>query len=178
LHGGYNSFNNLDLILKEKIKLEEILGENIIGYRNHFLRFKIPETWELLRKAGFKYDTTLSYAEMIGFRNGMCHPFKPFNLNNNREIDVLEIPLVIQDGTLRTYMNLNMDKSWLLCKKLIDTTKNMNGVITFVWHNHFFDDVLYKGWKNFYEKILNYSNEKNAWLTSGGNIFRWWTRKT
>ncbi|MCD5401167.1 polysaccharide deacetylase family protein, partial [candidate division NPL-UPA2 bacterium] len=92
LHGGHKAYNNLDEIVKEKERLEKVLGKKVVGYRNHYLRFRVPETWELLSKVGFKYDTTFGYADCVGFRNGMCHPFKPFNLNTNKEINILEIP--------------------------------------------------------------------------------------
>jgi len=86
------------------MKLEKVLGKKIVGYRNHYLKFKVPETWGLPKEAGFKYDTTLGYADCVGFRNGMCHPFKPFDLNINSYINILEIPLIIMDRTLFDYM--------------------------------------------------------------------------
>lgn len=173
LHGGYHTYNNLDLIKGEKEKLEKIIGKKIIGYRNHYLKFKIPDTWTLLQKVGFRYDATLGYADSAGFRNGMCHPFKPFDLSSNKEIDILEIPLTIMDGTLLQYMHLNVEESWKLCKKLIDTTKDLGGVITILWHNTFFDESYRKGWGKLYEKILKYSHEKNGLLTSGEEIWKW-----
>ena len=51
----------------------------MIGYRNHYLRFKLPETWKYLADAGFEYDTTLGYSNALGYRNGMCHPFRPYD---------------------------------------------------------------------------------------------------
>jgi peptidoglycan/xylan/chitin deacetylase (PgdA/CDA1 family) len=176
LHGGYHNYNNISAILKEKEKLEKILGKKIIGYRNHFLRFKVPDTWTILSKAGFKYDTTLAYAEMIGFRNGMCHPFKPFNLNINKEIDILEIPLIIMDGTLSKYMHLNLNKSWELCKNLIDEVDKYNGVLTLVWHNDSFDEIYFKDRCRLYKKILNECYKREAWMTSGKEIWSWWNK--
>jgi len=44
---------------------KKVLGKKAIGYRNHFLKFKVPDTWTLLEKAGFKYDTTFGYAMQI-----------------------------------------------------------------------------------------------------------------
>ncbi len=84
LHGGHNSYNNLDDVREKKKRLEKVLGKKLIGYRNHYLKFKVPDTWIVLEKAGFKYDTTFGYADAVGFRNGMCHPFKPFNLHTNK----------------------------------------------------------------------------------------------
>ena len=172
LHGSYDAYDNLDQIRKEKDRLEQILGKEIVGYRNHYLRFKTPDTWELLSKAGFKYDTTFGYAGMVGFRNGMCHPFKPFNLNTNKEINVLEIPLTIMDGTLFDYMKLDMEGAWKIVKLLIDITEENNGVITILWHNRFFDDLFNQDKREFYERILDYCSKKNAWMTNGEEIWK------
>ena len=171
LHGGHESYNNLEDIKKKKQKLEKVLGKGVIGYRNHCLRFKTPNTWELLSKAGFKYDSTFGYADCVGFRNGMCHPFKPFNLNTGQHIDILEIPLTIMDATLlRDYMQLDFKKAWEFTKGLIDTVEQLNGVITILWHNTYMQE----GNLELYEKILKYCSEKDAWLTSGKEIYEIW----
>jgi len=170
LHGGYYSYNNLEELKKEKKKLEKILNKEIIGFRSHYLRFKIPETWELLKKAGFKYDTSFGYAETVGFKNGICHPFKPYNLNTNKQINILEIPLIIMDGHLFRYMKLNNQQVWKTVKSLIDQTEKYNGVITILWHNTYFTEQKIK----IYKKILEYCHKKNAWLTSGAQIYKFW----
>lgn len=167
LHGGHKSYNDLDKMKIEKKLLEDVTGKEIVGYRNHFLKFRMPDTWEFLSKAGFKYDATFGYADCVGFRNGMCYPFKPFNLNTNKEIDIVEIPLHIMDCTLlRDYMRLDFEKSWQLTKQLIDSVEKYNGVLTVLWHNTFMEGDNLK----FYEKILKYCSDKNAWLTSGREI--------
>ena len=172
LHGGHEAYNNLDEIKEKKKRLEKVLGKKMTGYRNHYLKFKVPDTWELLSKAGFKYDTTFSYADMVGFRNGMCHPFKPFNLDTNEEIDILEIPLTIMDRTLFDYMQLDMEGAWEITKLLIDRVEKYNGVLTILWHNTYMVGENLK----FYEKILKYCYEKDAWMTSGEEIWKWWNK--
>ena len=168
LHGGHEAYNNLDEIKEKKERLEKVLGKAVIGYRNHYLKFKVPDTWGLLSKAGFKYDTTFGYADCVGFRNGMCHPFKPFNLDTNMEIDILEIPLTIMDCTLFDYMKQDMNGAWDVTKLLIDTVERYNGVITILWHNTYMADENLK----FYEKILKYCYDKGAWMTSGEEIWK------
>ncbi len=172
LHCGYHSYNNLEEMKKEKLRLENVMGRTVLGCRNHFLRFKVPDTWELLSQAGFKYDATLGYADFAGFRNGMCHPFSPFNLNTQKEIDILEIPLVIMDCTLFDYMGLDIATAWKITKQLIDTTAKQGGVITVLWHNTYMlgENIKY------YKKILEYCREKNAWMTSCDDLFDWWSK--
>jgi peptidoglycan/xylan/chitin deacetylase (PgdA/CDA1 family) len=169
LHGGHTAYKDPVEMKEKKHLLEKILNKNISGYRNHYLRFLVPDTWEHLHNAGFSYDSTLGYAGCIGFRNGMCHPFKPYNLNTQCGIDILEIPLNIMDNTLDKNMQLDIGMSWKMTKRLIDTVERYHGVITFLWHNTSFVGEQ----KKFYEKILRYCNEKNAWITSGEEITNW-----
>lgn len=173
LHGGYYAYNDLEEIKKEKERLEKVLGKEVIGYRNHYLRFKVPDTWKLLSEAGFKYDTTFGYDTMVGFRNGLCHPFKPFDLNSDDEIDILEIPLVIMDVALFGSVK-SSNETWNTTKKLIDTVERYNGVLTLLWHNNVFNCPFREKWDVLYEKILRYCRDKNAWMTSGEDVLGWW----
>ena len=69
LHGGHTTYNSPDQMKEQKQRLEKVLHKNVVGYRNHYLRFKVPETWEYLRDSGFLYDSTLGYNDCVGFRN-------------------------------------------------------------------------------------------------------------
>lgn len=173
LHGGYYACCDLEEIRKEKKRLEKVLHKKVAGYRNHYLRFKVPYTWELLAKAGFKYDTTFGYNDMVGFRNGMCHPFKPYDLENDKEFDIYEMPLNIMDAAIFNRA-MPSEETWNTTKELIDTVKRHNGVLTVLWHNNTFNCPYRKNWAKFYEKILKYCREKNAWMTSGEEILRRW----
>jgi peptidoglycan/xylan/chitin deacetylase (PgdA/CDA1 family) len=166
LHGSLKSHINPDKILMQKKKLEKISNRKIIGYRNHLLCFTVPDTWEYLSQSGFVYDATLGFADCVGFRNGMCFPFRPYNLNTNKEISIIEIPLTIMDVTLRKYMNLNIANSWNITKDLIDIVEKYQGIISILWHNNYMNGDMLR----LYQKILDYCSERNAWITSGENI--------
>ena len=57
-----------------------------------------------------------------------------------------------------------------ISKSLIDTVEAMDDVLTILWHNtNMLDESL-----DFYERILQYCRQKNAWLTSGEEISAWW----
>ena len=180
LHTEYFSFDKPDEIKKEKAKIERLIGKKIIGVRNHDLRFKTPDSWEFLANAGFEYDTSFGYHDMVGFRNGMCHPFQPYNLNKDKKIDILEIPLNIQDWTLFMHMKTGTNEGWRYIKNLIDTTEKYGGVLTILWHNWTFSlpvsygGIFRKEWTKLYEKILKYCHKKNAWITNGKEICDWY----
>ena len=169
LHGGHTTYTDKVEMKEKKQRLEKVLNKEVVGYRNHYLRFRVPDTWEHLHQAGFRYDATFGYADCIGFRNGMCHPFRPYNLTTQSEIDILEIPLTIMDDTLSYYMKLDIGTSWEMTKRLIDTVERNRGVISLLWHNY----ILIGEQRKFYEKILKYCAGKDAWMTSGKEISRW-----
>lgn len=172
LHGGCEAYRDLEQLQREKRRLERILNQTVSGYRNHFLKFRVPDTWELLERAGFRYDTTLGYPDCVGFRNGMCHPFRPFNINTNREMEIVEIPLAIMDQTMFFYMQLNMEQAWTQTERLLDTVRQHNGVITILWHNTLMSGTSLQ----FYRKILEYGHEKGAWMTSCKEVEAWWRK--
>jgi peptidoglycan/xylan/chitin deacetylase (PgdA/CDA1 family) len=173
LHTGYYSYNNLKDVISEKTRLERVLGREIIGCRNHYLRFKVPETWEILSDAGFKYDSTLGYSDRNGFRNGMCHPFQPINLLTQKPINILEFPLNLMDTIYADHqgLNLKIDKIFESIKSMIDATERCQGVMTILWHNSTFGNMYFEKLAKLYESILKYCKEKNAWLTSADKIY-------
>lgn len=172
LHGGYDSFNDIDAIKREKSRLESVLGREVVGYRNHYLRFRIPNTWEHLEKCGFKYDTTYGYSNMIGFRNGMCHPFRPYHMQRRQWMDIYELPLHVMESALFDFAK--PDEAWELIKGLLEKVESNKGVITVLWHNNVFSFPFRDRWAQVYEKILQYGMERDAWMASGEEIYKWW----
>ena len=173
LHGGYYSYNDPKELKNEKERLEKTLGKEVIGIRMHYLRFDVPYTWRLLSNLGFKYDTTFGYPDMPGFRNGMAHPFRPYDIEMKKEIDILEIPLIIMDVSI---FKMPIEEAWVVTKKLIETTEKNFGAITILWHNTTFDEIFWNKWAKFYEKILQFLKEKKAWITSGEEVYNYWVK--
>lgn len=169
LHSDCYRYNEADKLKDEKERLECVLGSAVSGFRTHFLRFSVPETWELLSKVGVEYDASFGFAGCAGFRNGMCHPFYPFNLTTQRKINVLELPLHVMDATLFDYMRLDSKGAWTIAKRLIDVAEKYNGVLSILWHNnHLAGEPL-----ELYTRILAYCRDKNAWMTTGSAIADW-----
>jgi peptidoglycan/xylan/chitin deacetylase (PgdA/CDA1 family) len=172
LHTGYFSYDNPFKISNEKKILENALGFSIKGVRNHFLRFSVPRTWEVLSQF-FKYDSTYGYADHVGFRNGMCHPFKPCTLDG-KVINIWEIPLTIMDTTLLKYMDADAREALEWIKLLIKKVKRVRGIITLLWHNITLDELIYGNYAKLYKALLRYFETQGAWLTSCGELYNYW----
>ncbi len=134
-HPGYYTFDKPDRFQQEKAAFDRVMNGERYGGRQHFLRFGTPVTWRCWEEAGMLYDSTMTYADHEGFRCGTCHPFRPFDIERDRELDVLEIPLIIMDGTLRNYRNLSPEQAENVILKLAERCKQVNGTFTLLWHN-------------------------------------------
>ncbi|MBN1260736.1 MAG: polysaccharide deacetylase family protein, partial [Anaerolineae bacterium] len=99
LHAGYHTLDNLDRLQEQKATLAALLGQLPKGGRQHYLRFRVPETWRNWEAAGLDYDATLSYATYAGFRCGTCHAFRPFDIEAQRVLGLWEHPLIAMDTT-------------------------------------------------------------------------------
>jgi len=169
LHGSRKAYNNSDALSTEKNRLSSF-SHNVIGYRNHFLKFEIPTTWNILAKEGLKYDTTFGAASCPGFRNGMCFPFQPYDLNNKKWIDIYELPLIAMDVSFFLYMQLDYETAFELFKSLVKTTKVHNGVFTFLWHNNYMTGEM----GEFYERCIQHLIKEDTWFATGDEIINWW----
>ncbi len=173
IHGSYNSYNNQNVLNKEKYRINKY--SNIVGIRQHYLRFKVPNTWIIQEECDFKYDTTLGYAKHVGFRAGICTPYKPFDILNKRVINILEIPLIVMDGTIseKQYMGLKPKESIIYIKRIINRIIEVNGIFSLLWHNSSLDEnSVWKDWIRVYEEIIEYCINKNALSISGEKIIK------
>ncbi|HQK23082.1 MAG TPA: polysaccharide deacetylase family protein [Candidatus Latescibacteria bacterium] len=170
LHGGHEAYCDPTALRREKARLEAELGTPVTGFRAHYLRFDVPGTWRLLAEAGFRYDTTFGYADCVGFRNGMCHPYTPFDRNADRFIPILEVPLAVMDTTLQLYMRLDPADAWTVIRRLLDAVAECSGVLTVLWHPQNMNGA----WGDLYLRILDYGTDTDAWLTGPGELAGWW----
>jgi hypothetical protein len=76
------------------------------GNRYHFLKFLPHQNYTEIEYAGLKFDSSLGFAEEIGFRNNYGQPFKPFNFSTKKAYNFVECPLHIMDTTLHHYQKL------------------------------------------------------------------------
>jgi hypothetical protein len=152
-HAGYHTLGDPARLAAEKVRLDAVLGESHYGGRQHYLRFRVPDTWCHWERVGLIYDSTMGYADYEGFRCGTCHRFHPFDLKQNLELDLWEQPLIVMDGTLHDYRRLTPDQGAARILALARRCKRVNGTFTLLWHNSSFHGV-WQPWGRMYERIL------------------------
>jgi len=154
LHGVYESRLNMEILKKNYGEIRELIGEYPIGIRQHWLSFKFPETLLNMENIGFKYDSSWSFADHVGWRNSYCLPFRPWDFDNNRMMNIWELPLALMDVTLFEYQKMSYDEANIIIQGMLKQIKKYNGLFVTLWHNSL-DEENNKGITEFYKFFLN-----------------------
>jgi hypothetical protein len=161
LHGGYMTYLDVNVYNKEKQRVESAINTSIKHNRQHYLRFDIENTFEVLEKANISYDTSLGYAEAEGFRCGTCHPYHPFDFKNDKPFKIWEKPLIVMDVTLSGYQKYNEIEALASMQQLYERCKVVEGDFVLLWHNNYvYREPNY--FKNVYCKFLEFNKEITA----------------
>lgn len=159
LHGSFQSFNDFSKIIDEKLKLESVLKENKIiqkikGNRQHYLRYDISITPDILDEAGFEYDSTGGYSDLPGFRFGTSNEFHMWSWSKMSKIKLKQRPLIAMECSVidKEYMGKGIGEDTL--KIFIDMKRKSikYGNFSILWHNSHFHEL-----KEFeiFEKVIS-----------------------
>src|SRR5262249_33915262 len=99
IHPSYASFDSQTLFRQEVLSIREWLAVTTMGGRQDYLRWS-PDSWLLWESMGLAYDASLGFADHVGFRAGTCHPYRPWLFSQNRQANLVEVPLIAMDTTL------------------------------------------------------------------------------
>lgn len=154
-HPSFDTYNNHKLWQKEYISLQNQIAKPIKYVRQHFLRFEVPTTWQIIEDNHLKADSSMGYSKKEGFRAGTCYEYRIFNILTRKKLKLEEYPLIVMENSI---IDATEDSIIFTCKSLIDKVKKYNGNFVLLWHNH-----LLPGKKKIYQQIIKYACEgKNA----------------
>jgi hypothetical protein len=158
LHGSFNTYTDQNQTEREvgilrAICAEEHLVLGAIGGRQHYLRWSALNTWDIWDQLGLAYDSTLGFAEHVGFRAGTCYEYTVYSLSQRTALALKERPMIVMDSTLTgaAYMDLSLQSAMPIVLELIKTCRFYRGDFTCLFHNsslesedqkRFFSDVV------------------------------------
>jgi hypothetical protein len=160
IHPSYNSSmqqHGHQQLAMEKKRLEEVTGLDIDASRQHYLRLEFPGTYQRLIKAGISEDYTMGYADIAGFRAGICTPFRFYDLTAEQETSLIVFPFQVMDVTLRQYMKLSPEDAKRKIGLLISRVADVGGIFTGIWHNESVSDA--GEWKDF-RQVFEFMNHQ------------------
>ncbi len=140
LHASYDSYLSAERLHSE---LQVLIGacrtagfdQPAWGVRQHFLRFRNPDTWRHQESAGLAHDSTLGFADQIGFRAGTCREYPLFDVPRRRRLELRERPLVVMDTTLFEYLAVPFDEAACRVKSIVGECRRHGGSPVLLFHN-------------------------------------------
>jgi len=120
----------------------------------------------------FAYDMSVPNVGHLEAQRGGCCTVMPYFLG-----DILEIPVTMtQDYTLYYILK---DYSIDLWKRQIELVIGKNGLISFIAHPDYIETPRER---SIYEELLGYlarlRDEKRVWMTTPGEVNRWWRARS
>lgn len=150
IHSNVCFENDIDTCKHDIQYFESIFKKPIYVNRQHFLRFKMPETFRMLESQGIKQDSSLYYRNYLGFRTGMCIEHSVFDCEQRKTLTIKELPLILMDVTLQTLPESEIKEN---IDSLVAITKKYNGNFVYLWHNSSFDTYEWKHISKWYYYI-------------------------
>lgn len=137
LHGSYESIVGKTGLADEVIAMSSALLIRPLGGRQHWLRFSEHQSlFDEVQRAGFRYDSTLGFAETAGFRNGACFAFPPYDFADEKPYPFLEIPLALMDGSIEAAARSSGEEPAAIAHEVLIASRKLGwGGISADWHN-------------------------------------------
>jgi peptidoglycan/xylan/chitin deacetylase (PgdA/CDA1 family) len=164
---GIDAWHSEAMARQEAARITQATGKTALGVRMHWLCFD-SRTPEILDKAGFDYDSTFGFNEIIGYRAGTSRVFRPLGVTH-----LLEIPLHIQDVAIfrPRAMGLSEERAQDACDVIIDTVAELGGVVTVLWHMRSLSPE--RLWSRLYVYLLQELSRRKAWFATAGQVAQW-----
>lgn len=163
IHGSYETYDDRERLRWEKETLERVLGKEILGGRQHYLRLKRPTTWEHYRAIGLKYDTTLGSNGGYGF-DGRYDVLRPFNDEFVVfPLTAMERPLLESAGSTEAALRE--------CNRLLDEAAANDAVMTVLWHPRYFNESEFPGYRELYVELIEGAQDRGGWVGPCGECY-------
>ena len=174
-HPSYAAYDSPKLFARELSTLTDSVGRPVQAVRTHFLRWTDPTTPRLIEKQGLRIDSSLGFADQVGFRRATSYPFKLFDIDANQPLDVWEIPLIAMDTTLFSKLGFSPEQATSCIKEIYDVTKRVGGCATVLWHNTLYDEKLFPRQAAAFEQSLDTAVEMGAFVGGLHEVLSAWT---
>lgn len=171
LHGSYTAAQSESVLAAEKEALEALAGP-VRGHRYHYLRLDPHANLAPLARLGFAYDSTLGFADAPGFRAGIAHPFRPWNVELDRPLDLVQIPLAAMDVTFSEehYLGLSAAEAERRLIGLVGWASEHGGGFSVLWHTDRYDPATSRGWDRLYLRLLEAVRAHGGVCLSAGEL--------
>lgn len=174
LQGTKEAGVDIAVLRDEHVRLK---GFSAKGFRVRYLNMNYQKLFNNLEAGKIKYDSSMGFYDKTGYAAGISYPFRPYNLEEDRPFNVLEIPSVISDRTLHVNFRGNAKKAEHYLEEIFERSADFKSHISLSWHNHVFDNIDFPGWGRLYKKLLQKAHKSNAWICNLDEMCEYWKER-
>lgn len=135
IHPSYLASWDSAKFTQEKRAIESILNVPITHSRQHFIRYRLPDTYRMLISAGIMKDYTTTLITTTGYKHGIVIPFNWYDLLNEKATALQLQPTLLMDRTLMRNYGSDFTRLTQLVDNLITQTYQVQGVFCVLFHN-------------------------------------------
>ncbi|RYG50979.1 MAG: hypothetical protein EOO01_09495 [Chitinophagaceae bacterium] len=155
LHPSWHSHTAVSVLEKEKKILEKLINVNITASRQHYLRLRLPETYENLISKGITDEFSMGYGTINGFRASTSTAFNWFNLRNNEETSLRIHPFCFMDANSFYEQKQTAGESFNELMNYTELCRKEGGALITIFHNNFLGGATeFSGWKELYKRFI------------------------
>ena len=127
VHFSIEAREGADRLRAERERLEEIIDAPVRSARHHWWALgDATSTWAAQAEAGIALDCSLGFNDAIGFRRGICVPFRPFDETTGAALPLHVVPTLAMDAAA------GLDE----LRALGRTVRDVGGALVLDWHVH------------------------------------------
>lgn len=171
LHGSISSHASVDVLRRERDQIATASGHDVTTTRQHYLRCDVRYTPWCQEQAGLQADSTLGSSLGIEYRCGTGLPFMWYDLVDERETRLLEMPLIIHDITIFNEAHQDIDHTIARCLEVMEEVCARASAMTLLWHNNVTETspqfIVYR-------TLLEEARHRHAWGCSLAELNAWW----
>jgi len=166
LHARYHAPFSKRELMDQKRRLSDILGDEVAGVRNHYLRVRFPDTWFLETECNFHHSSNMGWADTLGgFRSGTCWPYQPVVGSK-----LWEIPFQIMDSP---DLSKNAESFLGRFKGYLEQVKRHRGVLVLDFHSNYFFEEVAPQVNRVYRTIVGHlRSDPELWITTPQNVIQ------
>ncbi len=150
---GYYAMEDIRILRKEKLRLEDIVHSSVEHAMNHQYNLRLPDQYNNLIELEIHNDYSMGYPDKLGFRAGTSTSYLFYDINME-----VTTPLKVHPYAFNSNVVAKMTRNKLKedLRRIILETKEVQGTLRSVFSNHDFSQYADS---NSYYSVLNQIHE-------------------
>lgn len=160
LHPSFQSHDDEYTIRRERAQLYAMMGQEnirdrILRSRQHYIRFMLPTSYQVLIHADITDDYSMGYGAVNGFRASAASSFFWYDLEKEEQTTLRVHPFCFMDANSFYEQKQTPEQSFDEIMHYYHQCKNVNGTLITIWHNNFLGTAKqFRGWNEVYERFI------------------------